>query len=763
MRKRKVSEKKIEKIKAMLLKEYYGFDSFKDHQSEIITDILSGNDILAVLGTAAGKSLCYQLPAIYMATKKLITIVIEPVLALMDNQCKELNNNLKGKVSFEAIAINSQTSKDDLKKFQDDILHGLNKYRIIYVSPERFAKYSFYKMFEPESESEPEPKSEPIKVGMIVVDEAHCVSLWGHDFRIAYSKIGAVIRKRYKPRPIVTAFTATATKHVMEDIIRLLDLKNIKIQKTEKKTDDQEHIYKGEIIRDNLVLKTKKIKGFRFHDKKLVEYIIEKKNELGIIYCNTRDDVDRLCKYISRNPANIKCKGYTGNSNSEYPKETEESKMIKERNAKTLESFYNDEDLSCVVATTAFGMGIDKPNGRDVTYIIIYGLPRSIESFYQEIGRAGRHSNTKCDCILIYDPNDAKMLRSELDGNPDYTSESKEYKLAIDRIKKMEEYAKLTSREECKAFIKRKAFIKEYFESYTPPVDMTEFAKNIYLNRSTLGWELIKSNNLSVSNEEMPDQFDIMVLDAINTHMIYDASDLTYLEILRILSGKHYFDSKSPLQKTVEESLEKLVKMTVVLDKKNNDSKRLLINNKTAKCRRGKIIKNINKNGYLDYFDENAYFIKMPAACLGLPVAKKKKQSKERLMIKYYLLSKITYVRYKYYKFMRSQDRKERKAFRINKSINLDVMLHDLGIFPDAQNKLLISKEDPYAKKKEQSKKERLFEYIRDYLEALKDYGFIKGFEFGKSKRCKYKNYLYEIDNNKKLNEYNTVKIEYKK
>jgi len=760
MKKMKVSENEIRNI----MQKYYGFDNFKGPQLQIISDILSGNDVLSVLGTGAGKSMCYQLPAIYLAAKNKITVVIEPVLALMNNQCDELNYYLsKGGASFRAITINSQTSDEEL----DDFWKKQDVYRIIYVSPEKFTNPKFM--------------IKENDIGMIVVDEAHCVSLWGHDFRISYSKIGAVIHKRYKSRPIVSAFTATATGHVIGDIVSLLDLRI--------DTDNQKHIYKDRIIRDNLKLITYEIWFLIMHycpdlvkemldiyhksqaveiKSELIEalshkakcrfikkYIMTKQDALGIIYCNTKSEVRQVCAYLSSESINIDCAAYYGVSDTADPEDIENSETIRQQNAETMNRFYDDEGLSCVVATTAFGMGIDKSRGRDVTYIINYGIPRSIESFYQEIGRAGRHSEFVCDCILLYDSNDARQLKSWLDYNPEYTIISSEYKLAVDRIEKMEEYAQLTSCEE------RNSFIEKYFESYTPAVDMTKLTKSIYLNRSKIGWYLLKPKNLSASNKKMPDMFDIMMLDAVNTHIINDMDGLTYLDILRTLSGKDYFDSKSPLNKAVEEGLEKMRKMTFHYDTGDTDQEIRLISFEIKTRKRGKIIDNINETVPSAYFDERAIYYKMPSAYLGLPTDEQRKkyrdkdsdllpmpQTKEGLMIKYYLLSKITYARYLWMSYVKDEVYRRKL---INTSINLSKMLHELGV------------EFPETRKGDLAKKKRLFVYIRDYLESLKDYRYIEGYVFGKTKRCTRNTlFLYEKDEDNRLNEYNTVRIGYR-
>lgn len=728
MTKKKPSENEIR----ALLKRYFSFDEFKEPQQHIISDIMSGRDVLAVLGTGAGKSLCYQLPAIHWASQNKTTVVIEPVLALMNNQCHELNAHLeRSNAPFKAVTINSQTTQEELADFGKN----RDKYKIIYVSPEKFSSTSF---------GETVLKDD---LAMIVVDEAHCVSLWGHDFRTSYSKIGAVIKKRFNnKRPVIAAFTATATVHVKKDIVELLGLK--------VDADSGEHIYKGRIIRDNLNLIThKKSSAYKFRFIK--KYVESKQDELGIIYCNTKSEVRQIRAYLSSEAVGIDCATYFGVSDDADPENLENSEAIRKQNAETMERFYNDEKLSCVVATTAFGMGIDKSKGRDVTYVINFSIPRSPESFYQETGRAGRHTDRLCDCILLYDKEDVKMLKSWVESNPEYIVTGSEYKLALDRINKMEEYAKLGSRDE------RNAFLEVYFDSYIPPFDSIEATKKIYLNRSKLGWYLIKPENLK--DEEMPDEFDVMVLDAINSHIIDDVSGFTYLDILRTLSGKDYFDSKSPLQDEVIEAIEKFKKITVTLDDDKNSKVHLTDKNTfRVSARKRGVILNYNENSPSPYFDERAIYYRMPSAYLGLPDEEQRKkyrkkgkdikpmpQTKEGLMIKYYLLSKITYARFLNMNYVRDESY-GRKL--INPGINLSNMLYELGVsFPNTP-------------KGDLEKKKRLFEYTRDYLEALKDYKYIEGYTFGKTKRCP-KNTLFLIEKagNKGYNEYNTVSIDYKR
>ena len=334
-----------------ILNKYYGYNSFRKGQYEIISNILRGRDSFCVLPTGAGKSICYQIPALMFNG---ITIVISPLISLMKDQVDNLNSN-----GINARYINS-TQRLELS---DEIIELCKRgeVKLLYIAPEKLEN-EFFKR-----------KLRALNISQIAIDEAHCVSMWGHDFRKSYSLIAEFINS-LRVRPIITAFTATATEVVREDVIKLLGLRN-------------PYIYIGSFDRENL-----EIKLHIEEDKlELVKDIIrEKENEAGIIYCATRKEVDGLYYYLKDLGYNV-LKYHGGLKDSE-------------------KEFYQDEFLNensnVMIATNAFGMGIDKSN---VRYIIHFTIPKNIESYYQEIGRAGRDGLTS-ECHLLFNRGDIRTL-----------------------------------------------------------------------------------------------------------------------------------------------------------------------------------------------------------------------------------------------------------------------------------------------------------------------------------------------------------------
>ena len=334
-----------------VLNKYYGYNTFRKGQYEIISNILRGRDSFCILPTGGGKSICYQIPALLF---KGITIVISPLISLMKDQVDNLNSN-----GINARYINS-TQRLELS---DEII-GLCKrgeVKLLYIAPEKLEN-EFFKR-----------KLRTLNISQIAIDEAHCVSMWGHDFRKSYSLIAEFINT-LRVRPIITAFTATATEIVREDVIKLLGLRN-------------PYIYVGSFDRENL-----EIKLHIEEDKlELVKDIIrEKESEAGIIYCATRKEVDGLYYYLKDLGYNVlKYHGGLKDSEKEYYQD----------------EFLN-ENSNVMIATNAFGMGIDKSN---VRYIIHFTIPKNIESYYQEIGRAGRDGLT-AECHLLFNRSDIRTL-----------------------------------------------------------------------------------------------------------------------------------------------------------------------------------------------------------------------------------------------------------------------------------------------------------------------------------------------------------------
>lgn len=330
-----------------LLHDTFGYTSFRDPQKEIIKSILQGNDVLAILPTGAGKSICYQLPSIILDG---LTIVISPLISLMQDQV----NQIKDKIP--AAYLNSFQTFSEQQVVSAKILEG--KIKLLYVSPEKFITNNFQEFIK------------KVNVSLLAVDEAHCISQWGHDFRPSYLKISEVFN--VIPRCPVAAFTATATPEVRADIIQRLKLQTPKI------------FVKG-FFRPNIYIEVIKIRN-------RVEKIYDLLNEINgakIIYCQTRKDTEELNeKLLKRNFSSLPY--HAG--------------MTKEER-KTIQEFFTENKSEIIVATNAFGMGINKP---DIRAVIHFGMPGSIESYYQEIGRAGR-DNFKSFAYLLYQNSDRKI------------------------------------------------------------------------------------------------------------------------------------------------------------------------------------------------------------------------------------------------------------------------------------------------------------------------------------------------------------------
>ncbi|MCD7800016.1 MAG: DNA helicase RecQ [Ruminococcus sp.] len=342
--------------KYSVLKEYFGYSTFRKGQEEIIDNILSGRDILAVMPTGAGKSLCYQIPALML---KGITIVVSPLISLMKDQVHALNDS-----GIRAVYLNSSMPYNEYLNALDLAIQGY--FKIVYVAPERLENPRFLDFV----------YSNPIS--MITIDEAHCVSQWGHDFRPSYLKIVDFISK-ISYRPIVTAFTATATDKVKKDISNILQLKNPYTITTG--FDRQNLYFEVQHPRDKFTA--------------LLDIVTKNKGKCGIVYCGTRKNVEEVCKRLQ--DKSFKALRYhAGLTNEE---------RINNQNC----FIYDKCDI--MVATNAFGMGIDKSN---VSYVVHYNMPKNIESYYQEAGRAGRDGEP-AECILLYSASDVSLNRFLID------------------------------------------------------------------------------------------------------------------------------------------------------------------------------------------------------------------------------------------------------------------------------------------------------------------------------------------------------------
>lgn len=356
--------------KLSVLKDYFGHDSFRDGQEQIVDALLDGRDALCIMPTGAGKSMCYQIPALLFDG---VTIVVSPLISLMKDQVGSLVQS-----GVPAAYINSSLSYPQFLRVLSNVEHG--KYKIIYVAPERLLTDGFL------------DTCKKIKISMVAVDEAHCVSQWGQDFRPSYLKIISFVESLAN-RPIVGAFTATATNDVKEDIKKILRLEN----PFEITTGfDRPNLFFG-------VIKSSS------KDEKLIDLIRERGDRSGIVYCATRKNVESVCELLCDN----------GFSTARYHAGLDEYERRKNQ-----EDFVFDRK-NIMVATNAFGMGIDKSN---VTYVIHYNMPKNIESYYQEAGRAGRDGG-EADCILLYSPKDVRLNRFMIEnseGNDELTIEENE-------------------------------------------------------------------------------------------------------------------------------------------------------------------------------------------------------------------------------------------------------------------------------------------------------------------------------------------------
>ena len=333
-----------------LLQTYFGYTSFRPAQEAPVASLLQNEDVVAIMPTGAGKSICFQIPAL---CKSGISIVFSPLISLMKDQVDSLVDQ-----NIPAALINSTLTQTEFNKTMYEVRSG--KIKLLYIAPERLGSNFFCNVL----------RSMPIS--QVIVDEAHCISQWGHDFRPSYRLIGDWLSSLPK-RPVVGAFTATATKAVENDIKKLLGL-------------DCANVYVTGFDRPNLsfsVVRTPKRMDY------VVDYVRRHSNENGIIYCSTRKDVERVYDNLTR--AGIQTGYYHAGLSDEMRQD--------------MQNKYAFDQLQVMVATNAFGMGIDKSN---VRYVLHYQMPRNMESYYQEAGRAGR-DGAPAECILLYSGQDVRV------------------------------------------------------------------------------------------------------------------------------------------------------------------------------------------------------------------------------------------------------------------------------------------------------------------------------------------------------------------
>ena len=394
--------------KNALLQHYFGYGEFRPGQEELVDGILAGRDVFGIMPTGGGKSICYQLPGLMLPG---VTLVVSPLISLMHDQVMALKA-----AGIPGAYVNSSLSFPQLRAVYRNMLLG--KYKIIYVAPERLQSEGFLEAVL------------QMNISMVAVDEAHCISQWGQDFRPSYLKIVEFIRLLPR-RPVIAAFTATATERVREDVRRILELQT----PVEVVTGfDRPNLYFEVLHPEN-------------KEAELLRLLETRRRRSGIVYCATRKSVEHLCTYLSD-------RGYAA---TRYHAGLEEAERMANQDA-----FLYDEK-TVMVATNAFGMGIDKSN---VNFVIHYNMPKSLEAYYQEAGRAGR-DGSNADCILLYAPKDVQTCRYFIENgseNEDLTEEQKEAikKQDYERLEAMTVY--------CKTRTCLRGWILEYFGQKHPEV-----------------------------------------------------------------------------------------------------------------------------------------------------------------------------------------------------------------------------------------------------------------------------------------------------
>lgn len=367
-----------------LLKTIYGYDDFREGQTAIVESVLKGRDTLGIIATGGGKSVCYQIPSLIF---KGLTIVVSPLISLMKDQVDALDI-----LGIQSAFLNSSLSKEEYIEIIKKIKN--NKIKILYVSPERLENESFINMMK------------EIKISLLAIDEAHCISQWGHDFRKTYLVIPEFSKKIGKKIQVL-ALTATATPEVKEDIITKMEMSNYDV-----------HV--DSFDRANIYMKVERGKE---PEAFIVKYINENKNKSGIIYATTRKEVDSLYAYLKLKGFNV-AKYHAGLTNEER--------------VESQEKFVKDE-IKIIIATNAFGMGIDKSN---VRYVIHRNIPKDIESYYQEMGRVGR-DGAPGEAVLLFYEEDEGTHKYFIENNSELTQEIKKIKLK--KLDKMVDYAYIES------------------------------------------------------------------------------------------------------------------------------------------------------------------------------------------------------------------------------------------------------------------------------------------------------------------------------
>ncbi len=447
------------------LKRYFGFTSFKGHQEDIIKNLLKGKNSFVVMPTGAGKSMCYQLPSLVLDGT---SIIVSPLIALMKNQVDFLRgNSLKDNIAH---VINSTLTKAEIIKVEKDVL--CKETKILFVSPETLVKQKLINFLK------------SVKISFLAIDEAHCISEWGHDFRPEYRNIRKVIDEINHKMPII-ALTATATPKVQDDILKNLKIKDAKI-------------FKASFNRPNLYYEVRTKTKDVIID--IVKFVKKNKSKSGIIYCLSRKKVEELTKILNVNDINA-VPYHAG---------------LDAKTRSTNQDLFLKEDCDIVVATIAFGMGIDKP---DVRFVIHHDIPKSLESYYQETGRAGRDGG-EGHCLAFYSYKDVEKLENFLSKKS-----VSERELGTTLLNEMVSYAETP--------ISRRKFILHYFgEAFNVEDDLKKMDDNLRFPKSKIDaskslfllLNVIKKTNQNLKSKELVKLIVGECNSIINSHKLYNSS-----------------------------------------------------------------------------------------------------------------------------------------------------------------------------------------------------------------------------------------------